>query len=138
MELLERLQSMLEAQLELYTQIDALQMELQRSLDDSSRLQGFMELLARKNTLVDAIRAENQKAAPLLEEYANRRSELEALPGFAAVQSLNERLVGLVMRQRNQDEEMLRRFEGVARPAATQQDQQQHSRNLLNAFRALR
>lgn len=138
MELLEQLKTMLETQLGLYQEIDSLQGELQRNLDDSNQLKGFMELLARKNVLLDAVSAENRRAAPLLDEWEQRKAELAGEPGYAEVQSLNERLVSLVVRQRNQDEEMLKRFEGMARPVSTPKDQQAHSQNMLNAFRALR
>jgi len=136
--LAERLLVVLGTQLGLYREISVLQTDLLKRLDDSNQMSVVMELLSRKNQLLDAIREEIQRASPWVDEWVRRKEEMIESPGYPQIETMLGEIEGLVGLLRNQDEEMIRRFEGMARPAATPKDQQAHSRNMLNAFRALR
>ncbi len=134
----DHLRLVLEKQLGLYQEITTLQSDLLQRLDDTNQLASVMELLARKNTLLDAIRHEIHEAAPLVDAWVAQKEEMLRLPCYTEVESLLGDIEALIATLRAQDERMIRRFEGLARPATNAQDQQAHSRNMLNAFRALR
>jgi hypothetical protein len=136
--LAEQLISVLGVQRSLYREISALQTELIRKLDDTNQLATVMELLSQKNVLLDAIRAQIQGATPLVDEWVRCKEQMVETPGYPEIEKLLLEIESLVGVLRNQDEEMIKRFEGMVRPAATPKDQQAHSRNMLNAFRALR
>jgi len=137
-DLAEQLKAVLGIQLGLYREIGLLQTDLLKRLDDTNQLSVVMELLARKNSLLDAIRSENHRASPLVDEWVRSKDEMIRSSAYPEIEAMLGEIEGLVIQLRGQDEEMIRRFEGMARPAATEKDQQAHSRNMLNAFRALR
>lgn len=137
-DLADKLLVILERQRELYSEISSLQAELLKRLDDTNQMTLVMDLLARKNQLLDAIHTQIHESAPWVDEWVQKKDQMVQLPAYSRIESTLSEIEQFVRTLRTQDEEMIRRFEGMARPAATPKDQQSHSRNMLNAFRALR
>jgi nitrogen-specific signal transduction histidine kinase len=126
-ELVTSLHGTLSKQRALYQRMNAVQEALLELLDRSTEMQPVMEMLAQKNALLDAVRAENQTAAPWVEEWVARKSECATHPLFEEVTQIVSEIEGLVLALRDQDEQMIKRF-----------DRSSQSQNMLNAFRALR
>jgi nitrogen-specific signal transduction histidine kinase len=117
----------LSGQRELYRKINAVQAELLERLDQTHEMQPIMDLLAQKNALLDTVRAENQAAAPWVEEWVARKAECATHPLYEETTAIVSEIEALVLELRKQDERMIARF-----------DRSSQSQNMLNAFRALR
>ena len=117
----------LNAQLSIYRQIHELQSDLLRDLDSKNELGKIMELLEKKNSLLDRVKAENIRSAPFVNEWIERKSEMQSSALFANIELIISEIEKLVLELRAQDEAMIQRF-----------DQHSQSRNRIDAFRALR
>ncbi|MCL2102113.1 MAG: hypothetical protein FWH22_10430 [Fibromonadales bacterium] len=117
----------LNSQLSIYKQIHALQNDLLRDLDSRNELDKIMSLLEKKSLLLDNVKAENVRSAPYVEEWIERKSEMQNSPLFANIESIISEIEKLVLDLRAQDEAMIQRF-----------DHQSQSKNRIDAFRALR
>ncbi len=123
----ELLHGSLNSQLLVYKQIHALQSDLLRDLDSNNELDKIMNLLEKKNALLDSISAENSRSAPFVDEWISRKNEMQNSPLFADIERIISEIENLVSELRAQDEAMLQRF-----------DQQSQSKNRIDAFRSLR
>ncbi|MDR3002411.1 MAG: hypothetical protein LBU89_14270 [Fibromonadaceae bacterium] len=117
----------LNSQLSIYKQIHDLQTDLLRDLDSKNELDKIMSLLEKKSHLLDDVKAENIRSAPYVEEWIERKSEMQNSPFFAEIENIISEIEKFVLDLRAQDEAMIQRF-----------DQQSQSKNRIDAFRALR
>ncbi|NLB63965.1 MAG: hypothetical protein GX801_07660 [Fibrobacter sp.] len=136
--LVQRMRVHLESQLDMYRSMNALQRQLLRELDHSDGMQKVLDLLEEKNQHLDKLRKNQKQAAPLLEAWRQQKSELPESDEVKNVDELINTMESLALAMRNQDEEMIRRFERIAVSPADKESRDKHSRNMLNAFRALR
>jgi protein tyrosine phosphatase len=117
----------LNSQLSTYKEIYNLQSELLKDLDSTNELNKIMELLEKKSSLLDSIKAENTRSAPFVEEFIERKEELKLHPLYANIEHTISEIEKFVLELRSQDEIMIQRF-----------DSQAQSKNRIDAFRALR
>ncbi|MDR2579797.1 MAG: hypothetical protein LBC85_02235 [Fibromonadaceae bacterium] len=117
----------LNSQLSTYKQIYDLQNELLKDLDSTNELNKIMELLEKKSSLLDNIKAENTRCAPFVEEFIGRKEEMKKHPLYADIEHTISEIEKFVLDLRAQDEAMIQRF-----------DSQTQSKNRIDAFRALR
>jgi protein tyrosine phosphatase len=117
----------LNSQLSVYRQIHDLQSELLKDLDASNEMNKIMELLGKKSSFLDSVRAENTRSAPLVQEFIERKEELKQHQLYADIERIISEIEHLVLELRAQDEVMIQRF-----------DQHSQSKNRIDAFRALR
>jgi protein tyrosine phosphatase len=123
----ELLRDSLNSQLSIYKQIHALQSNLLRDLDSENELNKIMDLLALKSSLLDNVKAENSRSAPFVDEWIKRKEEMQNSPLYEGIEVIISEIEKLVLELRSQDEAMIQRF-----------DQQNQSKNRIDAFRALR
>jgi len=123
----ELLRDSLNSQLSIYKQIYALQSDLLHDLDSENELNKIMDLLAQKSSLLDNVKAENSRSAPLVDEWVQRKEEMQKSPIYGNIEQIISEIEKLVLELRTQDEAMIQRF-----------DQQSQSKNRIDAFRALR
>jgi len=123
----ELLRDSLNSQLSIYKQIYALQSNLLHDLDSENELNKIMDLLAQKSSLLDNVKAENTRSAPLVDEWVQRKEEMQNSPIYGDIELIISEIEKLVLELRTQDEAMIQRF-----------DQQSQSKNRIDAFRALR
>jgi len=123
----ELLRDSLNSQLSIYKQIHDLQNDLLRGLDSNNELGKIMDLLEKKNSLLDNVKMEKNRSAPLVDEWVERKNEMQNSPLFADIERILSEIVALILEFRSQDEAMLQRF-----------DQQSQSKNRIDAFRSLR
>lgn len=72
-DLADKLLVILERQRELYSEISSLQAELLKRLDDTNQMTLVMDLLARKNQLLDAIHTQIHESAPWVDEWVQKK-----------------------------------------------------------------
>ena len=123
----ELLLNSLNTQLETYKQIYALQSDLLRDLDAENQLNRIMELLEKKSSLLDLVKEENARSAPFVEEWIQRKEEMQSAPLFENIEQIISEIEKYVLDLRAQDEAMIKRF-----------DEQSQSKNRIDAFRAMR
>jgi protein tyrosine phosphatase len=123
----ELLRDSLSSQLSIYKQIHSLQSDLLRDLDSENELNKIMDLLALKSSLLDSVKAENSRSAPFVDEWIQRKEEMQNSPLYGDIELIISEIEKLVLELRSQDEAMIQRF-----------DQQSQSKNRIDAFRALR
>jgi predicted Mrr-cat superfamily restriction endonuclease len=123
----ELLRDSLNSQLSIYKQIHDLQNDLLLGLDSNNELGKIMDLLEKKNSLLDNVKMEKNRSAPLVDEWVERKNEMQNSPLFADIERILSEIVALILEFRSQDEAMLQRF-----------DQQSQSKNRIDAFRSLR
>jgi len=123
----ELLRDSLNAQLSIYKQIHELQSDLQHNLDSKNELDKIMKLLEKKSSFLDNVKAENTRCAPLVNEWVERKAEMQNSELFASIEQIITEIEKLVLDLRAQDEVMIQRF-----------DQHSQSKNRIDAFRALR
>lgn len=123
----ELLLNSLNTQLETYKQIYALQSDLLRDLDAENQLNRIMELLEKKSSLLDLVKEENARSAPFVEEWIQRKEEMQSAPLFENIEQIISEIEKFVLDLRAQDEAMIKRF-----------DEQSQSKNRIDAFRAMR
>jgi len=123
----ELLRDSLNAQLSIYKQIHELQSDLLKDLDSKNELNKIMQLLEKKNSFLDNVKAENVRCAPLVSEWVERKAEMQNSELFAGIEQIISEMEKLVLELRAQDEVMIQRF-----------DQHSQSKNRIDAFRALR
>ncbi len=117
----------LNSQLSIYKQIHELQSDLLRDLDSKNELDKIMGLLSQKSSLLDNIKEENARSAPFVNEWIERKEEMQSSPLFANIETIISEIEKLILELRVQDEAMIQRF-----------DQHSQSKNRIDAFRALR
>jgi len=123
----ELLRDSLSSQLSIYKRIHSLQSDLLRDLDSENELNKIMDLLALKSSLLDSVKAENFRSAPFVDEWIQRKEEMQNSPLYGDIELIISEIEKLVLELRSQDEAMIQRF-----------DQQSQSKNRIDAFRALR
>jgi hypothetical protein len=123
----ELLRDSLNSQLSVYRQIHELQSDLLHDLDSKNELDKIMDLLSKKNSLLDNVKAENARCAPFVDEWIDRKEEMQSSPLYADIEFIITEIEKLVLELRAQDEMMIQRF-----------DAQSQSKNRIDAFRALR
>jgi protein tyrosine phosphatase len=123
----ELLRDSLNAQLSIYKQIHELQSDLLKDLDSKNELNKIMQLLEKKSSFLDNVKAENVRCAPLVSEWVERKAEMQNSELFAGIEQIITEIEKLVLELRAQDEVMIQRF-----------DQHSQSKNRIDAFRALR
>jgi len=123
----ELLRDSLNAQLSIYKQIHELQSDLLKDLDSKNELNRIMQLLEKKSSFLDNVKAENVRCAPLVSEWVERKSEMQNSELFVSIEQIISEIEKLVLELRAQDEIMIQRF-----------DQHSQSKNRIDAFRALR
>jgi alkyl hydroperoxide reductase subunit AhpF len=123
----EVLRDSLNTQLSIYRQIHDLQSGLLRDLDSKNELDKIMDLLAQKSSLLDKVSAENTRNASYVDEWLQRKNEMQSSPLFADIEMIIAEIEKLILELRAQDEAMIQRF-----------DQHSQSKNRIEAFRALR
>jgi hypothetical protein len=123
----ELLRDSLNAQLSIYRQIHELQSDLLRNLDSKNELDKIMKLLEKKSSFLDNVKEENVRCAPLVNEWVERKAEMQNSELFASIEQIISEIEKLVLELRAQDEAMIQRF-----------DQHSQSKNRIDAFRALR
>jgi len=123
----ELLRDSLNSQLSIYKKIHSLQSDLLHDLDSENQLNKIMDLLALKSSLLDSVKAENSRCAPFVDEWINRKEEMQSSPLYGDIELIIAEIEKLVLELRSQDEAMIQRF-----------DQQSQSKNRIDAFRALR
>ena len=123
----ELLRNSLNSQLDIYRQIHALQSDLLRDLDSENELDKIMGLLSKKSSLLDSVKEENTRSAPFVNEWIERKAEMQNSPLYADIEQIISEIEKLVLELRTQDEVMIQRF-----------DQHSQSKNRIDAFRALR
>jgi hypothetical protein len=123
----ELLHDSLNEQLSIYRQIHELQSDLLRNLDSKNELDKIMKLLEKKNSFLDNVKEENVRCAPLVNEWVERKAEMQNSELFASIEQIISEIEKLVLELRAQDEAMIQRF-----------DQHSQSKNRIDAFRALR
>jgi nitrogen-specific signal transduction histidine kinase len=123
----ELLRDSLSLQLAIYKQIHALQNDLLHDLDSENELNKIMELLSKKSSLLDNVKEENTRSAPFVNEWIERKAEMQNSPLYADIEQIISEVEKLVLELRTQDEAMIQRF-----------DQHSQSKNRIDAFRALR
>jgi hypothetical protein len=123
----ELLRDSLSSQLDIYRQIHALQSDLLRDLDKENELDKIMELLGKKSSLLDNVREENTRSSPFVNEWIERKAEMQSSPLYADIEQIISEIEKLILELRTQDEAMIQRF-----------DQHSQSKNRIDAFRALR
>jgi len=123
----ELLRDSLNAQLSIYKQIHELQSDLLKDLDSKNELNKIMQLLEKKSSFLDNVKAENTRCAPLVSEWVERKAEMQNSELFAGIEQIISEIEKLVLELRAQDEVMIQRF-----------DQHSQSKNRIDAFRALR
>ncbi|MDR2594649.1 MAG: hypothetical protein LBC87_07770 [Fibromonadaceae bacterium] len=123
----ELLRDSLNAQLSIYKQIHELQSDLLKDLDSKNELNKIMQLLEKKSSFLDSVKAENVRCAPLVSEWVERKAEMQNSELFAGIEQIISEIEKLVLELRAQDEVMIQRF-----------DQHSQSKNRIDAFRALR
>jgi len=132
---LDSLKKHLGSQSELFASLDSLHGRLLIQLDQSHEMGKVLELLEQKNKTLDEISKNNLKAKPWLDFWLQNKGSIQGQLEFDAIQNLLTQVEELAQRVREQDEQLLKRFEKVAQPKATPTER---SNNVLNAFRALR
>jgi len=135
--LLAGLTSHLQSQKRLFHDLGSVQNKLRESMDANQDLSSVLAILSQKNQLLDQVRQNNSLAAPYVAEWPEARKILGSTPAVLHVKTLLEEVEGLAQTMRRQDEEMIKRFEKLVAPNKVV-DQTERSRNMLNAFRALR
>jgi len=123
----ELLRDSLNTQLSIYKQIHELQSDLLHNLDSKNELDKIMKLLEKKSSYLDNVKAENERCAPLVSEWVERKAEMQSSEFFAGIEQIISEIEKLVLELRSQDEAMIQRF-----------DQHSQSKNRIDAFRALR
>jgi len=123
----ELLRDSLNSQLSIYKRIHSLQSDLLHDLDSENQLNKIMDLLSLKSSLLDSVKAENSRSAPFVDEWINRKEEMQNSPLYGDIELIITEIEKLVLELRAQDEAMIQRF-----------DQQSQSKNRIDAFRALR
>ncbi len=132
---LDSLKKHLGSQAELFASLDSLHGSLLIQLDQSHEMGKVLELLEQKNKTLDEISKNNLIAKPWLDFWLQNKESIQGQLEFDAIQNLLTQVEELAQRVREQDEQLLKRFEKVAQPKATPTER---SNNVLNAFRALR
>lgn len=123
------------SQAEHFASLDELHSVLMHQLDQSHEMGKVLELLDKKNKTLDEIAQNNNQAKPWLDYWKQSKDSLQGQDIYDEVQKLLAHVEELAQRVRQQDEQLLKRFEKVAQPKATPTER---SNNVLNAFRALR
>ncbi len=135
-ETIEALTSHLQGQLALFQLIAEHQVRLLPMLDTCNEIGPVLDVLGQKNSLLDQVRANNQSGVAVLDEWRKIKANAPA-DAVLRVETMLTQMERMAQDLRKQDEEMVHRFEkwgGPTKPV----DRQEHSRNMLNAFRALR
>ena len=136
-QVLNQLKIHLQGQRELFHNLKELQGQLLSELDSNQDMSAVLALLTRKNLMLDHVRAQNLSATTLVDSWPIIRKTLGDTVAVRDVQYLLGEVENLAHAMRKQDEEMIHRFEAFVAPSKPV-DQDTRSRNLLNAFRALR
>jgi len=123
----ELLRDSLNTQLSIYKQIHELQNDLLRDLDSKNELDKIMKLLEKKSSFLDNVKEENTRCAPLVNEWVERKAEMQQSELFASIEQIISEIEKLVLELRAQDDVMLQRF-----------DQHSQSKNRIDAFRSFR
>lgn len=137
-EMVQRLSRHLQLQMKLFESMDQIQTDLLRKLNGTGGMPDVMDLLEKKNAMLDEVRHNNVLAAPVLKEWNQTKSTLGDSPEIIEIDGMLDRLEDLARVMKRQDEDMVARFQRVAQPVDNPQTRQKHSQNMLNAFRALR
>jgi len=127
----------LEAQLRLFRELETVHAQVVAKLDSNQEMSSVLDLLTRKNQLLDAVRANSQLASGLVVAWPNAKLKLGLQPEVQRVNLLLGQMETTAQSMRKHDEDMLKRFEKFAGPAKPA-DRAEQSRNVMNAFRALR
>ena len=123
----ELLRDSLNSQLSIYKRIHALQSDLLRNLDSENELNKINDLLTLKSSLLDSVTAEISRNAPFVDEWIQRKEEMQNSPLYREIELIISEMEKLVLELRSQDEAMVQRF-----------DPQSQSKNRIDALRALR
>jgi len=123
----ELLRDSLNSQLSIYKRIHALQSDLLRNLDSENELNKINDLLTLKSSLLDSVTAEISRNAPFVDEWIQRKEEMQSSPLYGEIELIITEMEKLVLELRSQDEAMVQRF-----------DPQSQSKNRIDALRALR
>ena len=137
LEVVKGLEEHLQGQLSLFQELEEIHAQVVNILDSNQEISSVLELLSRKNHLLDTVRLNSQNAAGLVEAWPQARLALNSQPEVQRVMALLTRMEATAQSMRKHDEEMVHRFEKVVVPAKPA-DRTEQSRNMLNAFRALR
>lgn len=130
------LSAYLEGQMDLFQQIFAVQERLLPLLETSMDMAPVLELLSQKNALLDQVNSRNHSSSHLRESWKTLKNSLpkELKEAFEAKISNLEELASTI---HIHDELLLKKFETWSAPAKPK-DRQKQSRNVMNAYRALR
>jgi len=123
----ELLRDSLNSQLSIYKRIHELQSDLLRDLDSENELNKINDLLTLKSSLLDGVTAEMSRNAPFVDEWIQRKEEMQNSPLYREIELIISEMEKLVLELRSQDEAMVQRF-----------DPQSQSKNRIDALRALR
>ncbi|MCL1967517.1 MAG: hypothetical protein FWF67_06510 [Fibromonadales bacterium] len=123
----ELLRDSLNSQLSIYKRIHTLQSDLLRDLDSENELNKINDLLTLKSSLLDSVTAEMSRNAPYVDEWIQRKEEMQNSPLYGEIELIISEMEKLVLELRSQDEAMVQRF-----------DPQSQSKNRIDALRALR
>ena len=82
----ELLRDSLSSQLSIYKRIHSLQSDLLRDLDSENELNKIMDLLALKSSLLDSVKAENFRSAPFVDEWIQRKEEMQNSPLYGDIE----------------------------------------------------
>jgi len=137
-ELVEKVREYLLNQLGLYERLDGLQGELM-CMREGNRWQEVIPLLETKNALLDQLREKQKLAVPLLDLWNERKAETETLAESSQLNDLVDALQTMALKIKQQDESMLRKLDFSGKIASEEaQSPDRRSRDVINAFRALR
>ncbi|MDR2555174.1 MAG: hypothetical protein LBC64_07065 [Fibromonadaceae bacterium] len=123
----ELLRDSLNSQLSIYKRIHTLQSDLLRDLNSENELNKINDLLTLKSSLLDSVTAEMSRNAPFVDEWIQRKEEMQSSPLYGEIELIISEMEKLVLELRSQDEAMVQRF-----------DPQSQSKNRIDALRALR
>ncbi len=127
------LQTMLREQLAKFKQVSTINSALLKTLSVGTDLDGFTLKLQEKNTLLDAIQASSQSAAPLISEWMQVRDAMKGTPEFTTVEQLLSQIEIVVEKMKQLDEEMVSIFN-----QHLGNDKPQSANDIINAYRAMR
>lgn len=121
----------------LFREMCTLQADLLQRLDSGEGMPIILDLLAKKNSLLEQVNLHNLESADIVAAWPDARTILGNQQEAMLVNKLLDELEIAVKELRIQDESMILRFQSVVTPK-NPAERERHSQNVMNAFRAMR
>lgn len=137
-QLIPRLLEFLEVQIHSFDQMESLQDKLDNALSGSQPLDKILQLLDTKAKLVDELSSRTVAARPLVATWVEMRQELQGNADYSRVEKCLDAVEIRVKALRLREEKLIAGFSKYVEAPPTPEERQRRSKQILDAWRALR